>query len=440
MTASSTTAKRSKTMHPCPYPDCNKVYTQKPKLTDHIRSHTGEKPFACPFPGCGKTYRRNGQLTVHCRLHDPKTTRTFECNTCGQTFNLKHHLKRHEETIHQVPLSFRCDWPDCSAAYTKKYQLRRHMCIHTNKKPHPCLHPGCDASFEYKSRLQYHQDTVHSDIQRYVCTESDCGRKFTKWSELQTHVHSSHPVECEVCHKVFLRRALLTRHMKGAHLLTGRVNCEWEGCGKSFSSKKALRHHMKSKHNPVSRFRCTFENCDQTFHFRAYWLKHEKTHKKHEDHNTSSTLETPNTTEDQHGNQSTTKVYDGEEQTPVTENEREATSTPAKKPNTRQLTLMEQLTGFKYNNDSARKYSCPFDGCNHKFVNQYGLKRHLQSKLHKLDVEAYAVPHGTKDKAIDGLIHKASGNDDDDDDDDDDSDGDDDDGDDGSDFCDNDSE
>jgi hypothetical protein len=34
--------KRPKKMHPCPYPDCGKIYTQKPKLTDHILSHTGE--------------------------------------------------------------------------------------------------------------------------------------------------------------------------------------------------------------------------------------------------------------------------------------------------------------------------------------------------------------------------------------------------------------
>lgn len=34
--------KRPKKMHPCPYPDCGKIYSQKPKLTDHILSHTGE--------------------------------------------------------------------------------------------------------------------------------------------------------------------------------------------------------------------------------------------------------------------------------------------------------------------------------------------------------------------------------------------------------------
>jgi hypothetical protein len=82
------------------------------------------------------------------------------------------------------------------------------------------------------------------EIQRYMCMEPGCNTKFTKWSELQNHVNSSHPVECEVCHKSFARRALLNRHMKGTHLQADRVPCEHEGCGKDFSSVSSL--HLRS--------------------------------------------------------------------------------------------------------------------------------------------------------------------------------------------------
>ncbi|KAI8097026.1 uncharacterized protein BX664DRAFT_292299 [Halteromyces radiatus] len=359
--------KRSRIIHPCPYDDCDRVFTQKPKLTDHIRSHTGEKPFACPFPNCNKTYRRKGQLTVHCRLHDPATTRTLKCDQCEQAFNLKHHLQRHKEKIHQVPLSFRCQWPDCTAAYAKKYQLRRHMCIHTNKKPHPCNHPGCEASFDYKSRLQYHQDTVHSAIQRYICTEPGCNMKFTKWSQLQTHVNTGHPVECDVCHKQFGRQALLNRHIKGTHMLKEEVHCEWEGCTRVFRSLKSLKRHINVNHAPLPRFKCMAEECGQIFHYRCDLVKHSKSHKK------KKMLDIEN-----NKNESTTLMDD-----PVAE--------PIK--NNKQRTLTELLTGYKYD-DNKRKYVCPFEDCNHKFFRQYDLERHIQSKLHKLDVQAHSGEDG----------------------------------------------
>lgn len=58
--------------HVCSWEECpreTKPFKAKYKLVNHIRVHTGEKPFACPFPGCCKVFARSENLKIHKRTH-----------------------------------------------------------------------------------------------------------------------------------------------------------------------------------------------------------------------------------------------------------------------------------------------------------------------------------------------------------------------------------
>ncbi|XP_009695687.1 PREDICTED: zinc finger protein 131, partial [Cariama cristata] len=129
-----------KKIHICQY--CDKQFDHFGHFKEHLRKHTGEKPFECP--NCHERFARNSTLKCHLTACQSGAgakkgrKKLYECQVCNSVFN---------------------SWD----------QFKDHLVIHTGDKPNHCT--LCDLWFMQGSELRRHLKEMHNISERIMTEE-----------------------------------------------------------------------------------------------------------------------------------------------------------------------------------------------------------------------------------------------------------------------------
>ncbi|KAI6149795.1 hypothetical protein BKA82DRAFT_997882 [Pisolithus tinctorius] len=109
---------------------CSQNFSEAATLQQHMRRHTQEKPYVCDHPGCGRAFAITGALTIHKRTHNGQ--RPFKCTHCNKAFSESSNLSKHLRT-HTGARPYECPEEGCKKTFARPDQLARHMSVHRRK-------------------------------------------------------------------------------------------------------------------------------------------------------------------------------------------------------------------------------------------------------------------------------------------------------------------
>jgi DNA-directed RNA polymerase subunit RPC12/RpoP len=162
---------------------CSQAFPDISSLTEHANTHQTNDRFTCPH--CGKLFESQRGYTHHIQQHiSLGVTDDFSCRKCHKKFTSVGYLRQHIEAHHEVSRIFPCGV--CGKRFRSQEKLEAHEARHTDKKlkRFSCTVEGCGKSYVHMVDLKRHLD-MHNNYKPHVCKE--CGKAFIRGDQLRNH-------------------------------------------------------------------------------------------------------------------------------------------------------------------------------------------------------------------------------------------------------------
>ncbi|CAD6184730.1 unnamed protein product [Caenorhabditis auriculariae] len=309
-------AMRPVTMTACEV--CGVVLKHPSRIAEHMRTHTGEKPFECDI--CGKRFSQRTPMVNHYREH--LGDYSFVCGYgCGKRFvnnarknahELRHlgltrqgrprpHLKPPKRLIDQtfdtVPTFYMANLQSSLSLQQEEKQMVE-ILVSPSEMNGMQLVQEVDSPNRKRTSSSRIEEIIASVVAG--CTEEQrvivekparsynteravtfaqctiCGLMLKHPSKIKQHM-SSHegfkPYKCGECGQSFTRPTSLKLHIRRKHTGDRPYPCRFE-CGKEFVCAASRNEHEKIVHAEVKRYQCNVKGCERLFTRRAYLMSH----------------------------------------------------------------------------------------------------------------------------------------------------------------------
>ncbi len=136
--------------------ECSKNFQSVYARDRHLREKHGKQTLQCC--NCGQTFRVNRSLVVHRRICHPapaetakpeeerRAPKTYVCSTCGKQFPTSASLKRHL-IIHSGKKPYKCTM--CGRGFTQIGNLKTHQKVHKGENTE--VYSTCIGPFNVKT-------------------------------------------------------------------------------------------------------------------------------------------------------------------------------------------------------------------------------------------------------------------------------------------------